>query len=91
VVQFEVLRLATRNRETGIYVQSTAIRSWEIAADIKEIGIYIMEIASDIQEMAVTLGKSTSASAAPPTVAQSSESAAPWRGWKPPVLSSVIS
>jgi len=27
VVQFEVLRLDTRNRKTGIYLQSTAIRS----------------------------------------------------------------
>jgi hypothetical protein len=98
VVQFEVLRLNTRNRETGIYLQSTASCSREIAADSRETGInwseiatYIQEIAADIQEIAVTLGKSASASAAPPAAAQSSESAAPSRGWKPPVSSSVIS
>jgi hypothetical protein len=39
VAQFEVLRLATRSRETGIYLQSIASRSREIAADIPATGI----------------------------------------------------
>jgi hypothetical protein len=44
VVQFEVLRLDTRNRETGIYLQSTAIRSRGMAADIQEKAANIGEI-----------------------------------------------
>ena len=60
VVQFEVLRLAARNRETGIYLQSTASRSreiaiyiQEIAADIEGIGIYIKEIAAASRETGI--------------------------------------
>ena len=44
VVQFEVLRLDTRNRETGIYLQSTASRSRGMATDIQEKAANIGEI-----------------------------------------------
>ena len=43
VVQFEVLRLAVRNRETGF--------NWS------EIATYSQEIAADIQEMAANIGE----------------------------------
>ena len=62
VVQFEVLRLAARNQETGIYLQSTASRSREITIYVEETGInwseiatYIQEIAADIEEMAANI------------------------------------
>jgi hypothetical protein len=51
VGQFEVLGLATRSRETGIYIQAIASRSRKIAADI--------------QEMAQTFGKLAATPAAP--------------------------
>jgi hypothetical protein len=39
VGQLEVLRLATRGRETGIYIQPTANRSRTIAPDVPATGI----------------------------------------------------
>jgi len=65
VVQFEVLRLAARSRETGIYLRAIARRGREIAADIQAIGsdiranaahsrktgIYWSEIATYSQEI----------------------------------------
>jgi hypothetical protein len=53
--QFEDLRLAAHSWETGIYLQSIASRSREIAADI--------------QEMAQTLGKPAATLAVPPPAA----------------------
>jgi hypothetical protein len=62
VVQFEVLRLDTRNRETGIYLQSTAIRSRETAINWSEIATYIQEMAANIGEIRIYTRRTTARS-----------------------------
>jgi transposase-like protein len=58
VVQFEVLRLDTRNRETGIYLQSTAIRSRETAINWSEIALTFKKSSSTLRKWSQTLNKS---------------------------------
>ena len=51
--QFEILRLATRSTETGIYIRAIASRSREIAPDIPATGIYILGITADSRETGI--------------------------------------